>query len=488
MNLSAGRIEEQQQTGESRRSFSLRWAKNSIFYFASQLAGKGLFFLTTVYLARLLGASEYGKFAFAFGFVTLFSVITKFGLDLLTSRDVGENPQLAAQYFTASLTLRTLLSFVFLFLMLIGILIFNKESEVNRLILLLAISAALQSIAGASTSLFEALQSFVYRSILNVLMYGVIFLALLAATTSNPALDSVGPAFLIGTVLYCVTALSLCHFKVARLSLPRDMKFLWRLFKLALPLGLTEIFIGIYYRVDTVLLSLFTTDEIVGWYDAAYTFVYGLRLLPVTAGMVLLPGLSNLYSKEPQKAAGIYRLTMYYSIAFGLWITFLIAMNSTQLVSLVFGPGFAASSSVLSLLIWTCVIMFANAFQGILLVVTQQRAALFRATALGAISNIVLNLILIPAWDMYGASVATVLSEFCVFLVCAGYLRRFVSVTSFLRFIFAPLLGVLLMATLWFYFGKTNFLLASLLCTLGYFGVFLALRRFGLNEVMRATR
>ena len=109
---------------------------------------------------------------------------------------------------------------------------------------------------------------------------------------------------------------------------------------MALPLGLMEIFIGIYYRIDTVLLSFITTDAIVGWYDAAYTFVHGLRLLPVTVAMVLLPGLTNIYSKNREKAAGIYRNTMYYSIATGVWITFLIAANSSFLVSLVFGKGY----------------------------------------------------------------------------------------------------------------------------------------------------
>ena len=476
--MSVESIKDKLQNEESRLSFSIRWAKNSIFYFTSQILAKGLFFLTTVYLARLLGASEYGKFAFAFGFVTLFSVITKFGLDLLTSRDVGENRQLAAEYFRASIVLRTVLACVFLLLMLIGIQVLGKPSEVNRLIVLLAISAALQSIAGAGTSLFEAAQSFGYRSILNILMYGAIFLALFVITYSNPGLDSVGPGFLMGAVLYCAIALGLSHFKIARFSWSLDSKFLWNLFKAALPLGLTEIFIGIYYRVDTILLSLFTTDETVGWYDAAYTFVYGLRLLPVTVGMVLLPSLSNLYSREPEKAAGIYRLTMFYSIAVGVWITFLVAMNATQLVTMVFGPGYGPSGHVLSLLIWTCVLMFANAFQGILMVITQQRSGLFRATALGAISNVVLNLVLIPKLEMYGAAISTILSEFCVFLVCAGYLRRFVSVSSFLRFLSAPVLGLAVMILVWSYFGLSHFLLASFLCTGGYFAVFLTLRKF----------
>ena len=110
------------------REFYSRFAKNSVIYFVSQVIGKGLFFLITVYLARALGAQDYGKFAFAFGLVTLLSVSSKFGLDLLTSRDVGERPELSSKYFHASLTLRLALALVFIAIIFIVI-----HYSVNRL-------------------------------------------------------------------------------------------------------------------------------------------------------------------------------------------------------------------------------------------------------------------------------------------------------------------------------------------------------------------
>jgi O-antigen/teichoic acid export membrane protein len=469
-------LEKESRDTESSRAFSVRLARNSVFYFSSQIAGKGLFFLITVYLARTLGAVEYGKFAFAYGFVTLFSVVTKFGLDLLTSRDVGENPQLASNYLHASLSLRSLLSVFFLLIMLVAIQILHKPADINHVILLLAMSAALHSIAGAGTSLLEALQAFSYRSILNVLMYGFSFVILLSGSSENLTLDFAGMAFVTGAALYCCVSLLLSHVKVARVRFSLDSVFLWRLFKMALPLGLMEIFIGIYYRIDTVLLSFFTTDAIVGWYDAAYTFVYGLRLLPVTVAMVLLPGLTNIYSRNREKAAGIYRTTMYYSIATGVWITFLIAANSAFLVSLVFGDGYDPSSNVLPFLIWTCAIMFANAFQGILLVVTEQRVAFLRATLIGAMSNLILNLILIPRWNMHGAAAATVLSELFVFFACAIPLRGFITFRAFGRFILAPVAGAIVMYFVWNYLTFLHVVMALIGCTVVYIGILIALK------------
>ena len=462
---------------ESGRAFSVRIAKNSVFYFFSQVFGKGLFFLTTVYLARLLGASEYGKFAFAYGFVTLFSVLAKFGLDLLTSRDVGENPELAPKYLHATLTLRSLLSVGFLLLIAVSILFVQKDAEVKRLILLLAVSAALQSYGGAGTALFEALQSFTVRSVLNLIVYGLIFAALVVAMWLQPGLESAGLAFLTGTFLYCIVSLLLCHRLIAPLGWSRDFQFVGQLFKLAVPLGLMEVFIGIYYRLDTVMLSFFTTDSIVGWYDAAYTFVYGLRLVPVTVALVLLPGLSNLFSRAPEKAIRIYRTSMYYSIAAGICITFLISIHASILVHFVFGRDYDPSSSVLSLLIWTCVIMFGNALQCIFLLVTQQRVALLRATAFGAVANLVLNLLLIPRWNMYGAATATILSELCVFIASFVPLRRFINLHHFLRILFPPLLGLICMYLLWRWIGAWHFVTVSILSILVYGSILLAMRK-----------
>lgn len=428
---------------------SRRFAKNSIYHFTAQVGSKGLFFLTTVYLARRLGATDYGKFAFAYGLVTLLSVVTKFGLDLLTSSEVGKNPDRASEYFTSSLLLRASLSLIFLLLLSVVVPWLKKPPEVNMLIFLLAATIIFQTLAGASTSLFEAFQFFGYRSVLNLCMFGFILAAVMLANHHNPGLIKSGYAFLIGAATYGLLAIVLGRVKISGFSWPPSFPFLRRLFQMALPLGLSEIFIGIYYRADTVLLSFFESDATVGWYDAAYTFVYGLRLLPVSVAMVLLPGLSKLFEDSPQQAIRSYRLAVRYSATVGFFLTFLVATCSRFLVHVVFGDQYKPSADVLPVLIWTCAIMFVNAFQGIFLVIADQRNAFFRATATGAISNILLNLLLIPKYGMFGAAYATVLSEFLVFLVSAVSLSKFLSWRDLLSLIGLPAVMIALLLSIW---------------------------------------
>jgi hypothetical protein len=176
-------------------ALNLRIASNSLVYFLSQLVSKGLFFVTTVYLARALGASVYGKFAFAFSLVTIFSVITKFGLDPLLSRNVSENRKKAAPYFANTLALRSILTVPFFLLLLVSIVVLRKPADVNRLILLLALSAAFQSFAGAGTSLLEAFQMFPHRSVLNICMYGFVLLGAMIAFHWKPDLVGIGVGF-----------------------------------------------------------------------------------------------------------------------------------------------------------------------------------------------------------------------------------------------------------------------------------------------------
>jgi len=340
------------------------------------------------------------------------------------------------------------------------------------LIFLLAIAATLQSIAGAGTSLFEGLQLFTYRSILNVSMFGFILIAVIAATYQHASLKLVGPSFVAGAFVYLLLTIALGHLRIARVQLSNDFSFVWNLLRMAVPLGLTEIFIGIYYRIDTVLLSLFDTDSIVGWYDAAYTFVYVVRLLPVTAAMVLLPSLANVFPKSKEKGLHIYKSTVQLSIALGFLITFLISANSDTIVLLVYGKAYIPSADVLRFLIWTCVIMFVNAFQGILLVISEQRVAFFRATAIGAISNLLMNLYFIPKWSMFGAAASTIASELLVFFACAISLRRFVTFYEYLRMILPPVIATALMFLLWKFLGLSHIIAANVLCVVIYVPVF----------------
>src|SRR5205823_10124046 len=65
--------------------------KNSVWLSVADGASRLVKFFVTLYVIRLLGSYEYGKFAFAFAFVSLFSTLFDFGLSPVVTREFAKD-------------------------------------------------------------------------------------------------------------------------------------------------------------------------------------------------------------------------------------------------------------------------------------------------------------------------------------------------------------------------------------------------------------
>jgi O-antigen/teichoic acid export membrane protein len=83
-----------------------------------------------------------------------------------------------------------------------------------------------------------------------------------------------------------------------------------------------------------------------------------------------------------------------------------------RIIALVFGEGYAPSVAVLQLLIWSLVLIFANATFVRLFESTNKQIVVTKITGLMVIVNVVINLVLIPQYSYVGASIAILITEF----------------------------------------------------------------------------
>ncbi|MGL5034833.1 MAG: polysaccharide biosynthesis C-terminal domain-containing protein, partial [Microcystaceae cyanobacterium] len=80
------------------------------------------------------------------------------------------------------------------------------------------------------------------------------------------------------------------------------------------------------------------------------------------------------------------------------------------LVNFLLGKAYQESATILILHIWALPFVCLGVARGQWLIAENYTQFNFWATALGALSNILLNLILIPAYEGVGAAIATVIS------------------------------------------------------------------------------
>ena len=70
--------------------------KNSLWLSIQPLKLNVISIFAIGYIARVLGQEEYGRFLFAFTFVSMFSPISNFGSRAITVRSIGESRESAA--------------------------------------------------------------------------------------------------------------------------------------------------------------------------------------------------------------------------------------------------------------------------------------------------------------------------------------------------------------------------------------------------------
>ena len=174
--------------------------------------------------------------------------------------------------------------------------------------------------------------------------------------------------------------------------------------------------VTVYSHTDTVMLGLMQSRQEVGLYSCA---VKVKSLLPVLTGALwaaALPRSAELWRKRKitefrdlaEKSfhviyAVMLPLTVYFFVFAEPWT---LLIGGTEY--------FGAVRTMRFLLLAVIPIGFSNIIGGQMLIPMGEEKKLFQAEVVGAVSNLVINAMLIPAFSSAGAAMATTLSEMLV--------------------------------------------------------------------------
>lgn len=195
--------------------------------------------------------------------------------------------------------------------------------------------------------------------------------------------------------------------------------------------------IEVYTLLDTTMLAVMHGDEIVGYYVTATKAERIIKNTIVAVCAVLMPRLSQYYSEGKKKEfcelsyRGI-RIIVALSIPAALGL----AILSPVLIPALFGDDFygaVATSQILSVSIVTVAMSNYVGYQ--MLVTSNHEKIVLASTILGAVVNVVLNMLLIPLFYHNGAAVASAVTECIVLVVQMIVVRRLFGPFFNLRFI-----------------------------------------------------
>lgn len=383
----------------------------------------------SILLARLLGAEEYGAYAFAYALVMLLALPAQAGLPTLLVREVARyeidgrwgllrgllrrSNQLVALLTTLIVTVALLLMFVFD----LGFTPVQRATFSWALALLPVM--ALGNLRGAT---LRGLRKVVQGQLPEmVIRPGLFVLALLAflPITSLPVTEAVELTPPLAMALHAVAALVafLIGVWLLRRELPGTIVTTRRAYETRawlrslLPLTLLAGVAMINNQMDIVLLGVLGTVSDVGVYKVAFSASTPIVFALAAINVVVAPYFARAYSSGDREA--LQRLATWsarVSITAALPGAVLLIIFGEPLLGFVFGGEFATGARSLALLAVGQLGAVAAGSVGNILNMTGHEGDTVFASGLAALVNLVLNLALIPVLGIEGAATATAVS------------------------------------------------------------------------------
>ncbi len=405
--------------------------KNSIYLLSARVGILALNFFSTIFLARYLGVNEFGKYTLVMVFLSFFILICDFGLNRFIILKVSKTPELTATYSANMILLRIFLSLLGFGMMLPLTRLMGYSQEIFILICIAGLILLPSSINLTIDALVQGHEKMGISSLWQIVSTSLSTLTVLISIYLDIKLKGIFISLFIATCLNLILYF-LIGVRVGLIIRSRiEMHFMVRSLRAALPYAITSLLGFIYFRADTVLLSLLETEKSVGLLGASYRIIEGLLVVPLVLMTAYFPRMSRYSISEPHAFNHLYRssLTLLTTLAFPLGI--LCTVFSKDILRLIYGLHYDEASLAFSVLIWGLVLMYLNAPAGTA-IQTSDRFYRFVPFAIGnTFLNIVLNLFLIPKYSILGASIAKVTSEITSFIILLTFTSKMFHVNLF---------------------------------------------------------
>jgi len=241
-------------------------------------------------------------------------------------------------------------------------------------------------------------------------------------------------------------------------------------------------------RIDTIMLKIFHTDQMVGLYNAAHKLIESLQFIPENFVMALFPAFSVLYLSQKAK----YNSTFARALQFMTILAFPIATGlyllAPQIIHLLFEPEFSRAAVALRWLgIALGIIFFKFLFSTSLNAIGKQHLVA-AITGISMLVNVVLNYILIPKYDLLGASLATIASEFSAVMLVMFTALKMAETRLPLGIISKAIAASAGMALFLIFFHGWNVIVLALAGSIVYFVLIFLLRGITFGEIQSFIR
>ncbi|MEA2018495.1 MAG: flippase [Campylobacterota bacterium] len=389
-----------------------KYFKNTSWMLVEKVYKLGTILFINILIARYLGPEQFGYLAYVISLVALFAVTTHMGLSALVVKELVSTPAKSGEVLATVFYIK-LLGAVLGFSILIAINLLTEELfSLNFLVLLIISLSIFFKPFEVIDFWFIANVQAKYTAIVNTIslmitsLFQVVFV-LISMSLVWFSLANFLQSFLVAIIFIYF------FYKKIKLSASKlnfSLEKAKYLLSKSWMIMLGGLFAIIYLKIDQIMLKWMIGNESVGVYAIASSLSEVWYFLPTIIVTSLFPKIiemKNSFSVNyHQRLQQLFDLL--FVIAFVLAI--LVSIFANDVILFLYGQEYALAGQILSIHIWAGVFIFMRALFSKWIIIEDMLMFSLITQGFGALTNIILNFILIPKYGAYGAAFATLFS------------------------------------------------------------------------------
>lgn len=384
--------------------------KNFVYNIAYQLLTFIIPLILTPYISRVLGSSNIGIYSYAYSIVNYFMLFTMLGINNYGSREIAKckNREERSRRFASirklQLSCGLIAAVVYASLLLIYDYDHKEIMAINSIFLLSAILDINWFYFGIEKFKLTTTRNMIIK----ILSVGLIFLFV----------KQDNQLWLYALILSTATIISQIYMwlfirkEVDLIKISKEEVLVH--LKPCLIFFIPVISYSIYRVMDKTMIGVIVESSELGNYENAEKIVSIPISLVTALGTVMLPHMSKKNNSEIKE--GIYD-TFKLSAFFTIPSAIALAIIAQDFSAVFFGSDFDKAGAIIQALAFTIVFSgIANVIRTNFLIPLKKDKIYVTSTIIGAVLNLILNIIFIPILGAYGACIGTIVAEFSLML------------------------------------------------------------------------
>lgn len=390
-------------------------------------------FVIEIAVQNSLGTEVYGIYFEAFNFGYLFFILLDFGLSNYSNRTVAGDPDALRQLFPSIFNIKVVLTLVYLLVIFLAAWLMDYEARHMKVILFIGLNHVLMSMMLFFRSNIGGLHLFKTDAIVSVmdrLLMGILCAVFLWMPDLQDGFNL--DYFLFAQFVGYFGSMVLAWLVVARhggkIHPAFDRKLFLDLLKKSYPFALLFFLMGLYTRIDSVMLGrMLPNGEFeVGIYASAFRILDAAIIFAVLLSGLLLPLFSRMIAQN-ESVKELVKESFHVVLIAAMLLPLSCYFYADLIYPFLYDAHHEYGARVFALLLINFIPMAMGYIFGTLLTAKSELRLLNFISVAGLVINVGLNLVFIPRWQAVGAVYATLITQSlvtcCTFYFSLAYFQ-----------------------------------------------------------------